>query len=92
MRRDLYDAELVVGDSGAEFRGQTGAAAPLRIGQQMTDLGNGKRRNHQAGPVAGEELHAPGMIPVSPIEGSDKRARVAQDHADAAPLALSRSG
>ena len=65
MLRDLDDTELVVGDGGAELSGQTDAAAPLRIGQQMTDLGDGKRRDHQARPVPGEELHAPGMIPVS---------------------------
>ena len=47
---------------------------------------------HQPGPVAGEELRAPGMIAVSLIEGSDKRTCIAQDHADAAPLASSRSG
>jgi hypothetical protein len=41
MRRDLNDAELVVGDGGAEFSGQ--APAPLRIGQQMTDLSGSKR-------------------------------------------------
>jgi len=46
MRRDLDDAELVVGDGGAEFSGQADAAAPLRIGQQMTDLGDSKRRDH----------------------------------------------
>jgi len=92
VRRDLDDAELIVGDGGAEFSGQADAAASLRIGQQMTDLGDGKRRDHQAGPVAGEELHAPGMIAVSLVEGGDKRPRVAQDHADAAPLASSRSG
>ena len=92
MRRDLDDAELVVGDGGAEFSGQAGAPASLRIGQQMTDLGDGKRRDHQAGPVAGEELRAPGMIAVSLIEGSDKRPCIAQDRADAAPLSSSRSG
>ena len=32
MRRDLDDAELVVGDRGAEFGGQADAPAPLRIG------------------------------------------------------------
>ena len=53
MRRDLDDAELVVGDGGAEFSGQADAAAPLRIGQQMTDLGDSKRRDHQARPVPG---------------------------------------
>jgi hypothetical protein len=92
MRRDLDDAELVVGDRGAEFGGQADAPAPLRIGQQVTDLGDGERRDHQPGPVAGEELRAPGMIAVSLIEGSDKRTCIAQDHADAAPLASSRSG
>jgi len=92
MRRDLDDTELVVGDGGAEFGGQANAPAPLRVGQQVTDLGDGKRWDHQAGPVAGEELRAPGMIAVSLIEGSDKRSRIAQDHADAAPLASSRSG
>jgi hypothetical protein len=68
------------------------APAPLRIGQQVTDLGDGERRDHQPGPVAGEELRAPGMIAVSLVEGSDKRTCIAQDHADAAPLASSRSG
>jgi hypothetical protein len=58
----------------------------------MTDLGHGKRRDHQPGPVAGEKFRASGMIAVSLVEGSDKRPRVAQDHADAAPLASSRSG
>ena len=53
MRRDLDDAELVVGDGGAEFSGQADAAAPLRIGQQMTDLGDSKRRDHQTRPVPG---------------------------------------
>ena len=91
MRRDLDDTELVVGD-GAEFGGQANASAPLRIGQQMTDLGDGKRRNHQARPVAGEEFRAPSMIIVSFVEGSDKRPRITRDHADAAPLASSRSG
>jgi hypothetical protein len=92
MRRDLDDTELVVGDGGAEFGGQANAPAPLRIGQQVTDLGDGKRRDHQARPVAGEERRSPGMIAVSFIEGGDKRPRIAQDHADAAPLASSRSG
>ncbi len=73
MRRDLDDAELIVGDGGAEFSGQADAAASLRIGQQMTDLGDGKRRDYQAGPVAGEELHALGMIAVSLVVGGDKR-------------------
>ena len=90
--RDLDDAELVVGDGGAELSGQAGPPAPLRIGEQVTDVGDVKRRDHQTRPVAGEEFHAPGMIFVGTIEGSDKRPRVAQDHADAAPLASSRSG
>jgi hypothetical protein len=77
MRRDLDDTEFVVGDGGAEFGGQADVSAPLRIGQQVTDLGDGKRRDHQARPVAGEELRAPGMIAVSLIEGSDKRPRIA---------------
>jgi hypothetical protein len=41
MRRDLDDAEFVVGDRGAEFGGQADTPAPLRIGQQVTDLGDG---------------------------------------------------
>ena len=86
-----YD-RLVVGDGGAELGGQANAPAPLRIGQQVTDLGDGKRRYHQARPVVGEEPRAPGMIAVSLIEGSDKRPRIAQDHADAAPLALPGRG
>jgi hypothetical protein len=35
------------------------------IGQQVTDLGDGERRDYQARPVTGEELRAPGMITVS---------------------------
>jgi hypothetical protein len=89
--RDLDDPKLVVSDRGAEFSGQTSASAPLRIGQQVTDLGDGKRRDYQARPVTAEKLHAPAMIAVSFIEGSDKRPRIAQDHADAAPLVSSRS-
>jgi len=73
MRGHLDDPELVISDGGAEFSSQADAPAPLRIGQQMTDLGDSKRRDHQAGPVAGEELHAPGMVAVSFVEGSDKR-------------------
>jgi hypothetical protein len=68
MRRDLDDAKLVISDGGAEFSGQADALAPLRIAQQMTDLGSSKRREHQLGSVAGEELHAPGMIAVSLVE------------------------
>ena len=37
-------------DGGAEFGSQADASAPLRVGQQMTDLGNGKGRNHQVSP------------------------------------------
>lgn len=43
-------------------------------------------------PVPGQELRAPDVIAVSLVEGRDKGSRVAQDHADAAPLASSRSG
>jgi hypothetical protein len=38
------------------------------------------------------ELCAPGVVVVSLVEGSDKRSCIAQDHADAAPLASSLSG
>ncbi|HZR54150.1 MAG TPA: hypothetical protein VFB06_32195 [Streptosporangiaceae bacterium] len=92
MGRDFDDTQLIIGDGGAEFSGQTDAPAPLRIGQQMTDLGDRKRWDYQAGPVASEELHAPTMIPVSLVEGSHERAGIAQDHADAAPPTSSRSG
>jgi hypothetical protein len=92
MRGHLNDPELVIGDSSAEFGSQSSAPTPLGIGQQMTDLGDGKRRYHQARPVPGQELRAPGVIAVSLVEGGDQRSRVAQDHADAAPLTSSLSG
>jgi hypothetical protein len=41
MRGDLDHPEFVIGDGSAEFSGQANAPAALRIGQQMTDLGDG---------------------------------------------------
>ena len=40
MRRRLDDPQLVVSYGGAEFRSQSGTPAPLRIGEQMADLGD----------------------------------------------------
>jgi hypothetical protein len=40
---DFDDAEFVVGDGSAEFGGQSGVTAPLRVGEQVAYLGNGKR-------------------------------------------------
>jgi hypothetical protein len=92
MRRRLDDPQLVVSYGGAEFRSQPGKPAPPRISEQMADLGDRQRRDHQARPVRGEERHAPGVIAVRLVESRDQRSSVAQDHADAAPLSASRSG
>jgi hypothetical protein len=92
MRGDLDHPEFVVGDGSAEFSSQASAPAALRIGREMTDLGDGQRRNHQTRPVASKELSAPRVVAVSLVEGCDERSRIAQDQADAAPLASSRSG
>ena len=42
MRGHLDDPELVISDGGAEFGSQADASASLRIGQEMTDLSDGK--------------------------------------------------
>jgi hypothetical protein len=47
MRGHLDDPELVISDGGAEFGSQADASVPLRVGQQMTDLGNGNRGSNE---------------------------------------------
>jgi hypothetical protein len=71
VRCDLDYPNLVIGDGGAEFGNQADAPAPLRISQQMTYLGDGKRRNHQARPVSDQELRATDVIAVSLVECCD---------------------
>ncbi len=67
-------------------------ATALGICEQVAHLCHGKGRNHQPRPVSRKELNSPGVIGVSLVEGGDKRARVAQDHADVTPPCSSRSG
>jgi hypothetical protein len=56
-----------------------------------TDLGDRQRRDDQAGPVLPQEPGAAAVIAVGGVERGDQRPRIAQDHADAAPPASSRS-
>src|SRR5262249_25231658 len=91
--RDFDDPQLVFGDGGAKLSGQAGTSAAEGIRQEVADLGDRQRRNHEPGPGRPEELHAARMISVCPVESGNERSRVAQDHADAAPLESScRSG
>lgn len=57
----------------------------------MADFGDCQRRDNQAGPVLPQELHAAAVVAVSGVEGSDQRPGIAENHADAAPPASSRS-
>ena len=52
----------------------------------------GKRRNDQARPILLQERGPADVVTVSGIKRCDQRPGVAQDHADAAPAASSRSG
>jgi hypothetical protein len=70
---------------------QGGVATPLRIGQQVADLGDRQRRHHSPRPVLAQEPHAAGVVTAGLVEGGGQRAGVAQDHAGAALPASSRS-
>ena len=91
MGSRLDDPQLVFGYRSAELRGQASAPATLRVGEQVADLGDGQRRDDQAGPVLPQELGAAAVVAVSDVERGDQRPRITQDHADAAPPASSRS-
>ena len=92
VRGDFYDPQFVIGDSGAEFGSEAGAAASRGICEQVTYFRDRQGWDNQSRPVFPEEPHAPDMIVVGLVERGDERSRVAQDHADSAPPDSSRSG
>jgi hypothetical protein len=46
VRGGFDDPRFVGGDRGAELGRQARVATPLRIGQQVADLGDRQRRHH----------------------------------------------
>jgi hypothetical protein len=57
----------------------------------MADLGHGQRWDNEAGPILSKETRTPLMVVVGLVERGHERTGVAEDHADAAPPAWSRS-
>lgn len=92
VRGGLDNPQLIGGDRGAKLGCELRTAPAPRVRQQMADLRDGQGRDDQAGPVLPEELSTATVVTISRVESRDQRARIAQDHADAAPVASSRSG